>query len=33
MASIFMVTKRFSGIIPAATSYTFRRYYKRDFHF
>ena len=33
MARIFMVTKRFSGIIPAATSYMFRRYYKRDFHF
>jgi radical SAM superfamily enzyme YgiQ (UPF0313 family) len=31
--SIFTTTKRFAGIIPAATNVNFRRYYKRDFHF
>ncbi|HEC72462.1 MAG TPA: B12-binding domain-containing radical SAM protein [Thermoplasmatales archaeon] len=33
IAYIFMVTKRFSGIVPAATAISFRRYYKRDFGF
>ena len=33
VTSIFTTTKRFSGIIPAATNVNFRRYYKRDFHF
>jgi len=28
---IMTTVKRFSGLIPAATNYTFRRYYKRDF--
>jgi radical SAM superfamily enzyme YgiQ (UPF0313 family) len=26
-------TKKFAGILPAGTNYTFRRYYKRDFGF
>jgi len=30
---IFWTTKRFAGIIPAATSFSFRRYYKRDLNF
>lgn len=33
ISSIFMITKRFSGIVPAATILSFRRYYKRDFGF
>jgi hypothetical protein len=26
-------TKKFAGVLPAGTNYTFRRYYKRDFKF
>jgi len=33
ISKIVMTTKKFSGIIPAATSLAFRRYYKRDFGF
>jgi len=33
LTQIIMTTKRFSGIIPSATSFAFRRYYKRDFNF
>lgn len=33
ISRIVMTTKKFSGIIPAATSLAFRRYYKRDFGF
>ena len=29
---IMTTVKRFSGMIPAATNYTFRRYYKRDYN-
>ena len=29
---IMIITKKFSGIIPAATLQSFRRYYKRDFN-
>lgn len=30
---ILAITKRFAGLVPAGTNYTFRRYYKRDFQF
>jgi radical SAM superfamily enzyme YgiQ (UPF0313 family) len=33
ISKIVVTTKKFSGIIPAATSLAFRRYYKRDFGF
>jgi len=33
ISRIAMTTKRLSGIIPIATSLSFRRYYKRDFGF
>lgn len=33
ISKIIAVTKKFSGIIPVATSFSFRRYYKRDFNF
>ena len=33
ISHIFMITKRFSGIVPAATTLSFRRYYKKDFGF
>ena len=33
VSNIFMITKRFSGIVPAATMLSFRRYYRRDFGF
>ena len=33
ISKIFWTTKRFGGIVPAATSMSFRRYYKRDFNF
>lgn len=30
---IFSISKRVGTILPAASNYSFRRYYKRDFHF
>lgn len=30
---IFSITRNRGGLVPAGTNYTFRRYYKRDFHF
>lgn len=33
ISNIFMTTKRFSGMIPAGTVASFKRYYKRDFNF
>lgn len=30
---IFSITKKFGSILPAATNYSFRRYYKKDFNF
>ncbi|MEF8848927.1 MAG: radical SAM protein [Candidatus Thermoplasmatota archaeon] len=33
VASIIRTTKRFGGILPAATNVNFRRYYKKDFNF
>ena len=33
ISKIVMVTKKLSGVIPAATDLSFRRYYKRDFGF
>ena len=33
ISRIMITTKRFAGIIPAATTLGFRRYYKRDFSF
>jgi len=32
ITKIMIITKRFSGVIPVATSQSFRRYYKRDFN-
>jgi radical SAM superfamily enzyme YgiQ (UPF0313 family) len=32
ITKIMIITKRFSGVIPIATSQSFRRYYKRDFN-
>ena len=33
ISQIMRINKRFAGIIPASTSLSFRRYYKRDFNF
>jgi radical SAM superfamily enzyme YgiQ (UPF0313 family) len=33
ISRIAIITKKFYGIIPLATSFSFRRYYKRDFGF
>ncbi len=33
ISKIMVTTKKFSGIIPAATGVSYRRYYKRDFNF
>jgi len=30
---IFSIVKNFGAIIPATTNFSFRKYYKRDFHF
>ena len=32
-ARVMWRTKKFAGVLPAGTNYTFRRYYKRDFKF
>ncbi|MBU0496755.1 MAG: B12-binding domain-containing radical SAM protein [Candidatus Thermoplasmatota archaeon] len=32
-ARVFLITRRVTGLLPAGTNYTFRRYYKRDFGF
>jgi len=29
---ILAITRKRAGLVPAGTNYTFRRYYKRDFH-
>jgi len=33
ISQIFMINKRFAGVVPSFTSLNFRRYYKRDFCF
>ena len=29
----FAIVRNLPAVLPAGTNYTFRRYYKRDFHF
>ncbi|MFH1100758.1 MAG: radical SAM protein [Methanobacteriota archaeon] len=33
MTRSLCITKKFSGLLPAGTNLSFRKYYKRDFHF